>query len=111
MTPKAKPIPNTNIMMGPRPGCVNHLVTLNSSKKTAVAVPEIAKMAKTRCLVPLMIAAQKIPAKTEAEIIQSGAIFPFSKKLLKLIARYSFKRTATQKIGKEYIKKAMKVIP
>ena len=83
---------------------------LKYHKKKAVAAPATAKIENTRLRLPLITAAQKTPDTAAAERIHRGAIFPLSKKLLKLIAKYSLRRTATQKIGSEYIRKAKKVI-
>ena len=57
------------------------------------------------------MAAQKNPVTMLKPIIQGGDIFAETKKSLKSMAKYCFKRTATQKIGSEKSKNAKNVIP
>ena len=80
-------------------------------KKIEFATKTPEKTIRTLLRLPLIIVAQKRPTRALKNIIQGGDIFAVTKKSLKSIAKYCFKRTATQKIGSENSKKAKNVIP
>jgi hypothetical protein len=61
-------------------------------------------------LEPPMIEAQKTPLTSPATTTHPIGTSGSRKKLLKEIAKYSFRRTATQKTGSEKIKNDTKVI-
>jgi hypothetical protein len=110
VTPNAIPIESASTTTGPRDGLSNQPV----APKIATKLLEIAKAdayVTQKVLRDLpIIEAQNNPLTSPIPIIQPRGICGSRKKLLNEIARYSFKRTATQKTGREKRRNAINVI-
>jgi len=72
--PKAIPIPNSKIKIGPSVGFKNHLVALITDRKIVFPKNATPKIIKTLFRVPLKIEAQKNPTKILAKIIAGSEI-------------------------------------
>ena len=94
----------------PSESVLNQLVLDSQNSTPKVAANAAPKTIKTRCNVPPMTPAQKIPATMPAPTNHIGSIIGFASQSLKLIDMYCFSKTATQKIGSEKNKNETKVI-
>ena len=101
-------MPPTTI--GPRLGSKNQPVILKKVISAEAEPPAIAKVIQNAFLVPPIIDAQKIPVNKPIPIMKESGTLGSCKKLLKEIARYSLRSTATQKTGSENIKNETNVI-
>lgn len=96
--------------MIPSCGSMNQFAASKIQMRAPVATVTARNITATWRLFPLITPAQKMPLTSEIAISHVMEILGSERKLLNSIAMYCFKRTATQKIGSENIKKAKKVI-
>ena len=95
--------------IGPRRGSKNQFIKSITLITKIVPTKTDAKMVQKRFRVPPISADQKTAPTNPKPINQVIGTVGFAKKLLNEIARYSFNKTATQKTGKENIKKVKNV--
>ena len=105
------PTPAIAMTTGPSPGFLNHSVAEKYISTAAANRNTTPPMSSLRFISPPTVTAASTPKTAPMARAAGMGISGFLRKLLNPMAPNSFRRTATQKIGREKNRKAMKVTP
>jgi len=103
--------PAIRITARPSPGVLNQRVTDNAHRMPAARTNPVTAARSRRLTVPRAQMYHNTPLTKEITAMVAGGMWGSRRKLLKPMAAYSFRRTATQNTGREKKRNAMKVTP